>query len=229
MAESAPKHIGLIGGIGPAATEFYYRGLVDAFDAAGKVMDLTIVHADAHEMVRNATAGDPGKQADIFAGFAGRLKAAGADCVVVTSMGGHFCIDAFEPISPLPVINGVTALNAHLNLSGLNRVGLLGTRFVMETGVYGKVSGIDLVRPPDSDIAAVHEAYVGMATAGRVTDDQRSILLGAGRQMMEDQNADAIVLAGTDLFLALEGVEPGYPTIDAAELHIAAIFAAATA
>ena len=209
-------HIGLIGGIGPAATELYYRGLCDAFDAAGEIMDLTIVHADAHEMVRNATAGDPETQAKIFAGFADRLKAAGADIVVVTSMGGHFCIDAFEPISPLPVLNGVNALNAHLQSSGLSRVGLLGTRFVMETGVYGKVTGIDLVRPPDADIADVHEAYVGMATAGRVTDAQRDILLGAGRQMMETQAADAIVLAGTDLFLALEGHDPGYPTIDAA-------------
>ena len=105
-------HIGLIGGIGPAAIEFYYRGLCDAFDAAGRVMDLTIVHADAHEMVRNVTAGDPDKQAEIFAGFADRLKAAGADIAVVTFMGGHFCIDAFEHISPLPVLNGVAALNA---------------------------------------------------------------------------------------------------------------------
>lgn len=221
-------HIGLIGGIGPAATEFYYRGLCDAFDAAGKIMDLTIVHADAHEMVRNATVGDPDTQAKIFASFADRLKAAGADIAVVTSMGGHFCIDAFEPISPLPVLNGVVALNNHLNHSGLARVGLLGTRFVMETGVYGKVSGIDLVRPPDADIATVHDAYVGMATAGRVTDAQRDILLDAGRKMMETQGADAIVLAGTDLFLALEGVEPGYPTIDAAAVHVAAIFEAAT-
>ena len=59
-------HIGLIGGIGPAATEFYYRGLCDAF----------------------------------------------------------------EPISPLPVLNGVTAPNAHLNRSGPARVGLLNLHFL---------------------------------------------------------------------------------------------------
>ena len=52
-------HIGLIGGIGPSATEFYYRGPCDAFDATNKVMNLTIVHVDNHEIVRNATVGDP--------------------------------------------------------------------------------------------------------------------------------------------------------------------------
>ena len=100
---------------------------------------------------------------------------------------------------------------------------------MIETGVYGKVTGIDLVRPPDADIATVHEDYVGMATVGRVTDAQRDTLLGAGRKMVGSQGADAIVLAGTDLLLALEARDPGYPTIDAAAVHVVAIFEAASA
>ena len=194
---------------------------------ADRTMELTIVHADAREMVRNAGAGDADAQAKIFAGFAGRLRAAGADAVAVTSMGGHFCIDALEAISPLPVLNGVTAMNDYLNRCGLGRVGVLGTRYVMETGFYGKVSGIDLVRPPDADIAAAHDAYVGLATAGRVTEAQRDTLQAAGREMTDAQGAEAIVLGGTDMFLAFEGRDPGFPIIDAAEVHIAAIFAAA--
>ena len=50
--------IGLIGGIGPAATELYYRGLVARHAAAAKPMELTIVHADVGEFSRNAAAGD---------------------------------------------------------------------------------------------------------------------------------------------------------------------------
>ena len=38
-------HIGLVGGIGPAATEFYYRGLVARHAGSAKPMELTIVHA----------------------------------------------------------------------------------------------------------------------------------------------------------------------------------------
>src|SRR5581483_11569191 len=51
-------HIGLIGGIGPAATEFYYRGLIDRHVRAGTALDLTIAHADVHEMARNLASGD---------------------------------------------------------------------------------------------------------------------------------------------------------------------------
>jgi len=43
-------HIGLIGGIGPAATDFYYRGLVDRHAAAGIPLECTIAHADVREM-----------------------------------------------------------------------------------------------------------------------------------------------------------------------------------
>ena len=55
-------HIGLIGGIGPAATEFYYRGLIDRHAAAGTTLDLTIAHADVREMSRNLANRDPQKR-----------------------------------------------------------------------------------------------------------------------------------------------------------------------
>ena len=39
-------HIGLLAGIGPAATDFYYRGLIDRHVAGGIPLDLTMAHAD---------------------------------------------------------------------------------------------------------------------------------------------------------------------------------------
>ena len=38
--------IGLIGGIGPAATDFYYRRLIRVFAQKKSSLELTIVHAD---------------------------------------------------------------------------------------------------------------------------------------------------------------------------------------
>jgi aspartate/glutamate racemase len=35
-------HIGLIGGIGPAATDFYYRRLISTFASKKAALDLTI-------------------------------------------------------------------------------------------------------------------------------------------------------------------------------------------
>ena len=73
-------------------------------------MDLTIVHADVRDLVRNATASDAAAQAGIYRNLTERLKDAGADAVAVTSLGGCFCISEFEVISPLPVMNAIQAL-----------------------------------------------------------------------------------------------------------------------
>jgi aspartate racemase len=95
-------HIGLIDGIGPAATEHYYRGLIERHSRSGVPLELTIVHADVRELARNVTALARQTQAEVFAGLVRRLAGAGAQLAAVTSMGGHFCIVALEPLSPLP-------------------------------------------------------------------------------------------------------------------------------
>jgi hypothetical protein len=66
-------HIGLIGGIGPAAAEFSYRGLIDRHVASGRVLDLTIAHADVRERSRNLANRDPRMQAEIFAEVAAAI------------------------------------------------------------------------------------------------------------------------------------------------------------
>ncbi len=38
--------------------------------------------------------------------------------------------------------------------------------------------------------------------------------------MVNDLNADAIVLAGTDLNLAFDGQDPGYTVVDALDVHV---------
>jgi aspartate racemase len=222
-------HTGLIGGIGVAATEFYYRGLADAYAAADRVMDLTIVHADARDLVANLAAGDAAAQAAVFLPLVRRLEAAGADTVAVTSMGGHFCVRELEAVSPLPVLNVIPVLNEEFARRGLKRIGLLGTRNVMESHVYGGVPSVECVLPRGDDLAKVHDDYIAMATAARVTEAQRDTFFRVGRALCEGQGADAVLLGGTDLFLAFDGQECGFPVIDAAEAHIAAIFRASVA
>ena len=216
-------HIGLIGGIGPAATEFYYRNLVRGHVAAGRAMELTIVHADIRNLVRNMTDDAPDKQAEIFLRLTRRLQAAGAEAVAVTSIAGHFCIQELERLSPLPVINAIPEIEAELVNRGLRRVGLLGTRVVMQSRLYGGVSAVDVVLPQGDNFDATHDAYVAMAAAGQAYDQQRELLFSVGNDLCQKQGAEAVLLAGTDLFLAFEGHECGFPTIDCARVHIDAL------
>jgi len=217
-------HIGLIGGIGPAATEFYYRGLVERHAKAGTVLDLTIVQADVREMARNMVDGAPQKQAEVFARLIARLKAAGAELAAVTSMGGHFCIRELEAISPLPLLNAIPVVDEAIRSRKLGTIGIIGTRVVMETGLYGGITAARIVRPEGEALDRVHTAYITMATAGHVTDAQRQVFFDAGKQLCREAGAETIVLGGTDLFLAFTGQDCGFPTLDCADAHVEALF-----
>jgi aspartate racemase len=220
-------HVGLIGGIGPAATEFYYRGMTREFAAASRKLELTIVNAEVRDMTRNMDARDPNAQAAIFAELIGRLKAAGVKAAAVTSMGGHFCIRELMAISPLPLINAIPELNDYFGKMGVKRIGILGSGAVMESKFYGGVTSVDIAAPKGADLSEVHKRYVAMATAAVATDDDKSFFLEAGRKLVSDQGADVVVLSGTDLFLAFDGATPAYRVVDAAEIHIGAIVRAA--
>lgn len=210
-------HLGLIGGIGPASTVVYYQKLTAAMRAAGQPLELTIVNADANVLVKNNLADDRAAQAQVYAGLIERLKAAGADCAVITSLGGHFCIDETLPLSALPIISGVTPLDAHFAGKGIATVGLLGTAVVMRTQLYGQLAQTAAIAPDDID--AVGQNYLSMALSGTCTDEQRTDFFAQG-QLLMDAGADAVVLAGTDLNLAFDGRDVGYPVIDALDIHI---------
>lgn len=210
-------HLGLIGGIGPASTVVYYQRLTAAMRKAGHPLELTMVNADANVLVKNNLADDRAAQATVYAGLIDRLRSAGADCAVITSLGGHFCIDDTVPLSALPLVGGVTPLDDFFVQQGLKTVGLLGTAVVMRTKLYGQLTQTDAIAP--QDIAGCGQAYIDMALSSECSDDQRAYFIDQGQHLM-DAGADAVVLAGTDLNLAFDGRDVGYPVIDALDIHI---------
>lgn len=216
-------HIGLIGGIGPAATDFYYRRLIATFARAKTPLELTIVHADTPTLLRNLSANDAESQVSIYQRLTKRLATAGAECVVVTSIAGHFCIDAFKAVSPLPVVDMISEVGEAVEARGLLRIGILGTRTVMESRFYGGISSAEIIPPDGPELEAVHEAYVSMATSGFVTDSQKSIFNAASRRLITEHGAEAIMLGGTDLALAFHEQTTGFPLVDCAAIHVDAI------
>jgi len=187
-------------------------------------LELTIAHADVRELAQNLANNDARKQADIFVRLVRRLAAAGAGAVAVTSMGGHFCIRELEAISPLPILNALPEVDAAIRHRNLKTIGILGTRTVMETRLYGGISSARFVLPEGEALDQVHKNYVEMAIAGRVTEAQRRTFFSVGQHLCRAQDAEAVVLGGTDLFLAFEGQDCGFPVIDCADVHIEAIY-----
>ena len=214
-------HIGLIGGIGPAATVVYYQRLVARMRELGAPLELTIAHTpDIQVLIRNNLADRREEQAQEYKPLIDRLKAAGCDCVAITSLGGHFCFEETKAISSLPLVSAVEPLDAAFVAAGIRRIGLLGTRVVMRTRLYGQLARTEAVALDDR-IEELGQMYQDVAVTGACTEAQRQVFLDAGREMVERLGAEAVVLAGTDLNLAFDGQDPGYPVIDALDVHVA--------
>ncbi len=212
-------HIGLIGGIGPAATVVYYQRLCARMRQLGARLELTIVQADIHTLITNNLADLRDEQAAVYVALIERLKATGAECAAITSLGGHFCFDETARRSALPLVSAVAPLDDHFASEGITRVGLLGTRVVMRTRLYGQLRRTTAVAC-DDDIERLGQLYQDIAVSGTCSAEQRAVLFDAGQRMVREQGAEAIVLAGTDLNLAFEGRDPGYRVIDALDVHV---------
>jgi aspartate racemase len=183
----------------------------------------TIAHTSARTLSRNVAAGRSEEQAEEYRRVAAQLAAAGADVVVITSMGGHFCAKEFAARSPLPMIDGPQAVADSLEAEGIKRIGILGTRIVMETALYGALHALSVVTPTGAQRQQVNDDYVAMAIAGAATPDQRARLIGAGAELVREGGAEAILLGGTDLNLVYRDANPGFRVIDSAALHADAI------
>jgi len=220
-------HIGMIGGIGPAATDAYYRRLIRLFGDRGADLVLTMAHADSPTLLRHLAANQADEQAQIFADLTRRLAKAGAEVVVVTSIAGHFCRAPFKALSPLPVIDLIEAVDRAIAASPWRRIGVLGTATVMATKFYGGITQASLVAPVGPAATSVHQAYAAMAMSGVATSDQRHVFLDAAQDLVANQGAEAILLGGTDLALVFDGLATPYPVIDCIDIHTQAIVPAA--
>jgi aspartate racemase len=106
---------------------------------------------------------------------------------------------------------------------GLKRIGILGTRTVMESRFYGGVDRAEIIPPSGQDLDDVHQAYVAMAASGVVTEAQRLVFNTVSQKLLKENGAEAIMLGGTDLALAFNQQDAAFPLVDCAAIHVDAI------
>ena len=213
--------LGLVGGLGPGATVYYYRGLLAAHEAAGRSARLLIAHADVNRVRGFAENDDRPGMARYLAGLISSLAAGGAEMAAIVAITPHICAPELTAISPLPLIDIVTEVAGAIRTRGLKRVALLGTRFTVESRMFDRL-GVDVIMPKASEIEQIHNAYMDVLQ-DRSTPTQIDGLRHVARTLIARDGAEAVLLAGTDLSMVLNEDEAGFPTVDCAAVHIKAI------
>jgi aspartate racemase len=217
------RSIGLIGGLGVGATVFYYRELAKAHAGRGRVLNLVMAHADVNRVLGAAQAGDKAGLAEYLAGLIGRLADAGAEFAAIPAVTPHICIAELLKISRLPIVNPVEELQWEIEARGWRRVALFGTRFTMESGLFGLLQGVELVSPAAAEMDFVHQTYMELVSAGAGSPEQRESLSRLAHTFIDRDGVEAVILAGTDLALVFDESNTDYPHIDCARLHLNAI------
>jgi aspartate racemase len=81
------------------------------------------------------------------------VKARRADLAVIPAATPHLCIRELLARSSFPVLNLFDPLVKELLSHSVKRLGVFGTRFVVESALFGVADGVDLIRPTNQTAA----------------------------------------------------------------------------
>jgi aspartate racemase len=155
------KIIGILGGMGPKATVDLFNKIID-LTPAEKDQDHIHILIDNNPKIPDRTAYILGNgESPISALIEGvtRLKAAGADFIVIPCNTAHYFYDELTEMADIPIINMIEEVGKHiLKNYGKCKIGLLATTGTYEGRVYEKYLnslGIDVIVPKDEIKKAV--------------------------------------------------------------------------
>jgi aspartate racemase len=206
--------IGLIGGLGVGSAVYYYQELAKAHVARGRALNLVMVHAQVDRVLGAVGAGDKQGLASYLADLIARLRAAGAEFAVVPAVAPHIAIEELIQASPLPIVNLIAELR---------RVALFGTRFAVESQLFGHLGGVEVITPHPDEVDFIHTTYLQLVGAGVGLATQRDGLSRLAHKLIERDRVESVILAGTELALVFDENNTDFPHINCAALHLNAI------
>lgn len=211
--------LGLVGGLGVGATVYYYENLARGCEKLGFALDIVITHAQMPRVFAYVEANDRTGLAEYLNGYIGRMKAAGAEMAAIPAITPLFCAKELAATSALPIVSLVDPLNRELAACKARRVAIFGTRFVIESDLFGALSGVEVVRPAPEDVDVIHKTYVDLAATGEPSAEKHEKLTALAHRLVSRSAVDAILLAGTDLTLLFNEGNTDFPHVDCATLH----------
>jgi aspartate racemase len=135
--------------------------------------------------------------------------------------------DQVQLQSPIPLISIVEATCEVARQMGLKKLGLFGTRFVMQGILYPKVfsrDGIELVVPLPEEQDYIHQIYFGELVNGVVLPETRQKLLAILDRLHREEKIQGLILGGTELSLIFrESTALGLSILDTTQIHVNSI------
>jgi aspartate racemase len=157
---------------------------------------------------------------DLMLSSANKLAKAGADFLVCPDNTIHQAFSYVAPRSPLPWLHIAEVVAEEADARGFRRLGLTGTRWLVESEVYPEkltARGLEYLRPDLAEREAINriimdELVYGVFKPASVTYFQQVIT------RLKDQGCDAVILGCTEIPLILSDSNSPLPVLDSTRL-----------
>jgi aspartate racemase len=130
--------------------------------------------------------------------------------------------DAVEHEAGLPLLNIIDVTGEAIRRQSLRRVGLLGTRFVMEESFYrqrlAEKFGLEVLVPDEDDMAVIHGMIYMELCKGEVKESSRRACLDIIRRLVA-RGAEGVILGCTELPLLVKPGDMDIPLFNTTRLH----------
>ncbi|MEP7043208.1 MAG: amino acid racemase [Dokdonella sp.] len=215
------RRLGLVGGISWVSTIDYYRYINEGINAElGGLQFADCLMYSINFGALQERGWDHGLPMLIDA--CRRLHAGGAEAIVLCANTAHLHAEAIRAEIPLPLIHIVDAALFEVQRQRLKTVGVLGTKFVMESDLYGKpfrdagIKGLVPDRQESRD--RIQETLKEELGKGVFRDETKAFYL-AEMAALRERGAEGIVLGCTEIPLFINQEDFDRPVFDTLKIH----------
>jgi aspartate racemase len=217
-----PDHIGIVG-VSAEGAALCYRTICLEGERYLGAYDHPEVSMHTHslgEYMKRIERDDWSGVGDLMLSSAEKLAKAGARFLICPDNTVHQAFAYVEARSPLPWIHIADAVGDEASVRKLRRLGLTGTKWLVESGVYPErltTRGVDYIRPTPVEREEINriifdELAYGVTSAAAVASFQRVIA------RMQGAGCDAVVLGCTEIPLLMNDANSPLPTLDSTRL-----------
>ncbi len=222
MSGGKRKTLGILGGMGPEATAYFF-GLVIRLTAAGEDQEHipVIIRSDPRVPHRTKAIleGGPSPLPCLIEG-ARALEAAGADFAVMPCVTAHYFLSELAARVNIPFVSLLDEARKFLREEHprVRKVGLVATSGTVRSGIVRDAlarAGIEVLIPSEGDQSRVMEAIYGPKgiKAGFTTGSPRRAVLAVARRLVRN-GARAIMAGCTEIPLVLRAEDLDVPFVE---------------
>ncbi|WNG48381.1 amino acid racemase [Archangium minus] len=217
-----PHHIGIVACSAEGAALCYRTICVEGARLLGAHAhpEISMHTHSLAEYVKCIDRGDWRGVGELMLSSANKLAKAGADFLICPDNTIHQALVYVEPRSPLPWLHIAEVVAEQAGEGGFRRLGLTGTRWLVESEVYPDkltARGLEFVRPDSAEREEINriimdELVYGVFKPEAVAYFQRVI------SRMRGEGCDAVVLGCTEIPLIMNDSNSPLPTLDSTRL-----------